>query len=232
MINKKGISERVAEHIKEQIRDGVYSVGKRLPGEREMALQLEVSRNTVREAYKILEAYGYLKAVHGSGMFITSESEQIRKLTESFFISSNQIIDLFDVRKVLEEAVVEWAVKNSNQKHIQKLDTIIQQSEKIIADNRNILKLGEYDLQFHLYLAEMSGNVVAYRSMNHLIDLLTQARAHSIQIPNRAQKSVAEHKEIVTAMKNKDVELAKKLMAYHLETVRDSITNHLQENET
>lgn len=75
MINKKGISERVAEHIKEQIRDGVYSVGKRIPGEREMVLQLEVSRNTVREAYKTLEAYGYLKAVHGSGMFITSESE-------------------------------------------------------------------------------------------------------------------------------------------------------------
>ena len=187
MINKKGISERVAEHIKEQIRDGVYSVGKRLPGEREMALQLEVSRNTIREAYKILEAYGYLKAVHGSGMFITSESEQIRKLTESFFISSNQIIDLFDVRKVLEKAVVEWAVKNSNQKHIQKLDTIIQQSEKIIADNKNILKLGEYDLQFHLYLAEMSGNVVAYRSMNHLIDLLTQATLFKFQIGLKSQ---------------------------------------------
>src|SRR5699024_10450050 len=86
----KGISERVADYIKEQIRRGTYQSGERILAEREMAEQLGVSRNTIRESYKILEAYGYLKAEHGKGFYITSESEQIRKMTESFIVSTSQ----------------------------------------------------------------------------------------------------------------------------------------------
>lgn len=225
---KKGISERVADYIKEQIRDQIYKVGERLPGEREMATQLKVSRNTVREAYKILEAYGYLKAKHGKGMFIATESEQIKKMTKSFFISSNHIIDLFDVRKVLEKSVVEWAIEKGNESQLIKLMKIVTESEDIIRRGEDILKLGEYDLQFHLCLAEMSTNQVAYRTMHHLIDLLAQARAHSIQIPNRAEQSVQEHRQIAEAIKHKDTEKAKKLMYNHLETIKHAIMKNIE----
>ncbi|GGB54553.1 GntR family transcriptional regulator [Lentibacillus populi] len=225
--DKKGISEKVADYIKEQIRAGVYSVGERIPGERDMSIQLEVSRNTVREAYKILEAYGYLKAEHGRGVFIASEAEQIRKMTESFFISSSQISDLFAVRQVLEESVVEWATKNGTNENVEKLQSIVKDAQEIIASGRDPIELAEYDLQFHLYLAEMSGNDVANRIMHHLIDLLRQARTQSIRIPNRAEKSVAEHDEIVKSIKEGNTVLAKKSMKYHLESVEKSIKDRL-----
>lgn len=49
-----------------------------------MGMELSVSRNTVREAYKILEAYGYLTAKHGTGVFVASPEQQIQKMTEAF----------------------------------------------------------------------------------------------------------------------------------------------------
>lgn len=225
---KKGISEKVADYLKEQITAGIYPVGERILGERDMAIQLEVSRNTVREAYKILEAYGYLRSEHGRGVYITSEFEQVRKMTESFFVSSNQISDLYAVRQVLEESVVEWATKNCTKEDIAKLESIVQSARQIIVSSKDTDQLAEYDLQFHLYLAKMSGNEVANRIMHHLIDLLAQARTQSIQIPNRAKKSVEEHEKIVNAIKLGDFVLARKLMNNHLEGVEKEITDSLK----
>jgi len=228
--NTKGISEKVADYLKEQIRTGIYSEGDRILGERDMALKLDVSRNTVREAYKILEAYGYLKAKHGRGFFIASEANQIRKMTEAFFVTSNQISDLYAVRRVLEEKIVEWATKNGTSEQIELLESIIHSAEKVIMGTMDPEKLSEYDLQFHLCLAEMSKNSVANSIMHHLIDLLAQSRTQSMQIPKRAEKSVNEHKKIVKAIKKRDVELAKKSMEYHLDSVEQSIKQRLDQS--
>lgn len=219
----KGISERVAEYIKEKIYNGTYQSGERLLAEREMAEQLGVSRNTIRESYKILEAYGYLKAEHGKGFYITSESEQIRKMTESFIVNTSQIKDLFNIRKVLEEATVVWAIENGTVEHLSELESIIKKANHAITHRKNVVELAEYDLQFHLCLAEMSGNEVAHRIMHHLIDLLAQVRSKSINIPNRAKQSVAEHEQILAAIKDRNVELAKQLMKEHLVSVESAI---------
>lgn len=227
--DKKGISEKVADYIKEEIRNGVYLEGDRIPGERDMSIKIDVSRNTVREAYKILEAYGYLNAKHGRGFYIASEADQIKKMTEAFFISSDQISDLYAVRRLLEEKIVEWATKNGTEKQIVELETIVKESEEIITMQLGPEKLSECDLKFHLCLAEMSGNGVANRIMHHLIDLLAQSRQQSIQIPNRAEKSVKEHKEIVKAIKKKDASLAKKAIELHLDSVEQSIKSKLDQ---
>jgi len=220
-----GISEKVADYIKEQILKGEYKENERIPSEREMGNALEVSRNTIREAYKILEAYGYLKTEHGKGVYIASEREQIKKMTKAFFLSNNQIIDLFAVRYVLEKSNVEWAIKNSTEKNVTELQQIVQNAEKIIIEEKDSIELAEYDSKFHLYIADMTKNEVVKRIMYHLIDLLAQSRTQSMKIPNRAKKSVEEHAQILNAIKEKDIPLAKKLMEKHLSSVEREILN-------
>lgn len=227
---KKGISEKVADYIKEQIRLGVYPEGDKIPSERDMAISLDVSRNTVGEAYKILEAYGYLKAEHGRGVFIASEAEQIRKMTDAFFVSGDQINDLYAVRLVLEEAVVEWAVLNGTDEQIAALDSIVNDAIAAVKDDSNSADVANYDLRFHLCLAEMSKNEVANRIMHHLIDLLAKARTQSMQIPKRAEQSVQEHSVIVEAIKNRDVDGAKKAMRHHIESIDKSVREKRKHN--
>ncbi|MFJ5714208.1 FadR/GntR family transcriptional regulator [Neobacillus sp. NPDC093127] len=222
--NRKGISEQVADSIKKKIQTGEYQAGERIPGEREMGIELSVSRNTVREAYKILEAYGYLQVKHGTGVFIASPEHQIQKMTEAFFVSTEQIKDFFSVRKILEEWTVKWAIENANEDQWTELEQIVNEANKIVQGNVDYKRLAELDHKFHITLANNSKNVVLIGIMNYLIDLLSEARNKSIQIPGRAQQSVQEHTEILQAIKQKNPDLAQHCMKEHLESVERSIT--------
>lgn len=227
-VERKGISERAADYIKQYIVDGKYKVDQKLPGEREMAIKLNVSRNTVREAYKILEAYGYITIKHGTGIFIASEDQQISKMASFFFVKTDQIKDLFAIRKIMENSAVEWAIQHSTDSQINELADIVEAARSETAYE----KLAELDLQFHLTLADMSGNTVLNHVMHNLIDLLRESRIQSIKIPGRPIQSVDEHIDIIEAMKDKNVSKAQFFMAKHLESVEYSIMKEKDSNSS
>ncbi|GGC83722.1 GntR family transcriptional regulator [Thalassobacillus devorans] len=227
-IERKGISERAADHIKQMIVDGRYEVNQKLPGEREMALNLKVSRNTVREAYKILEAYGYVRIKHGTGIFVASEEHQILKMTSFFFVSTDRIKDLFAIRKILEKNAIQWAIENASDEQINKLSQIVEEAKTVADKGEDYASLARLDHQFHLALADISQNSVLIRIMHNLIDLLEESRMQVIQIPGRPVKSVDEHADIIEALKVKDVTLAQKYMEEHLESVEKSIMENLK----
>jgi GntR family transcriptional regulator, transcriptional repressor for pyruvate dehydrogenase complex len=228
--NRKGISEQVADSIKKKIQDGEYKVGDKIPGEREMGVELSVSRNTVREAYKILEAYGYITAKHGTGVFVATREHQIQKMTEAFFVSTDQINDFFSVRKILEEWTVKWSIENSSEEQFRELEQIIEEANENLHDQPDFARLAELDHKFHLTLANNSNNVVLIRIMNFLIDLLSESRTKSIQIPGRALQSVQEHSKILDAMKQNNINLAQKYMKEHIESVESSIRENIETN--
>ncbi|MEH7525506.1 FadR/GntR family transcriptional regulator [Bacillus sp. JJ1503] len=222
-LNRKGVSEQVADSIKKRIQAGVYKVGDKIPGERDMGIELSVSRNTVREAYKILEAYGYLTVKHGIGVFVASPEHQIQKMTEAFFVSSDHIKDFFAVRKILEEWTVKWAIENSSDDQFNELEQIVNEANEILTGEIDYKRLAELDHKFHITLANNSKNEVLIRIMNFLIDLLSESRNKSIQIPGRVNQSVQEHSKILQAIKQKNTTVAQQLMKDHLESVQHSI---------
>ncbi|MDR4938958.1 FadR/GntR family transcriptional regulator [Rossellomorea marisflavi] len=228
-LNRKGISEQVADTIKEKIQTGVYQVGEKIPGERDMGIELSVSRNTVREAYKILEAYGYITAKHGTGVFVASPEYQIQKMTETFFVSTDHMEDFFSVRKILEEWTVKWSIENSSEEQFKQLEAILKEADECLKDPIDVTKLADLDHRFHITLANNSQNIVLIRIMNFLIDLLSESRTKSIQIPGRAAQSVLEHHKIIEAMKQNNITLAQKYMKDHIESVEDSIKSNVQE---
>lgn len=228
--NRKGISEQVADSIKKKIHEGEYKVGDKIPGEREMGVELSVSRNTVREAYKILEAYGYLTVKHGTGVFVASPEHQIQKMTEAFFVSSGQIKDFFAVRKILEEWTIKWSIENSNGEQYNELEQIIKEAKEILKEDIDYTRLAELDHKFHMTLVNSSKNVVLIKIMNYLIDLLSESRNKTIQIPGRAIQSVKEHEKILKAIKQKDIALAQTYMKEHLDSVERSMTENTLTN--
>jgi GntR family transcriptional regulator, transcriptional repressor for pyruvate dehydrogenase complex len=224
--SRKGISEQVADSIKKKIQAGEYQVGERIPGEREMGIELSVSRNTVREAYKILEAYGYLQVKHGTGVFVASPEHQIQKVTEALFVSTEQIKDFFSVRRILEDWTVKWAIEHSSDDQISELEQIVHEANEIVKETIDYKRLAALDHKFHITIANNSKNTVLTGIMNYLIDLLSESRNKTMQIPGRALQSVQEHAEIIKAMKQRNSELAQQCMKEHLESVERSITEN------
>jgi GntR family transcriptional repressor for pyruvate dehydrogenase complex len=83
-LDRKSISDSVNDYLKELIHQGKFKPGDKMPPERELVQLMNVSRNTVREAYKMLAAQGYLIIKHWNGVYVADEEMQIQQLTSAF----------------------------------------------------------------------------------------------------------------------------------------------------
>mgnify|MGYP001460998700 CR=1 FL=1 len=226
-LNRKRISSVVVDYIKQLIHEKKYVPGEKLPGERQMAELLNVSRNSVRESYKILEATGYLTIKHGDGVYVSNKDEHLVKITSSFFGEIEDIKDLFAIRKVLEVSGIEWAADHVTEKDIEELSNIVFSAKQLVRENATVEQIAILDQKFHLLLAKLSGNTFIVRIMISLIDSLEESRIQSMKITGRVNKSILEHMEIINALRSRDKLLVKTAMTYHLESVEKSLLQRL-----
>ncbi|UFJ38925.1 FadR family transcriptional regulator [Brevibacillus humidisoli] len=226
--NRKSIAETVADHIKDLIHQGKFQAGDKILGERDMSQRLHVSRNTVREAYKILAAQGYLTIKHGNGVYISDAETQLQHITSSFFIKYDHVLELFAIRKVLETQAVKWAVERLDQQQESDLNQLLADTLLALEQETAHDQLAELDQTFHLSLARMSGNSILLRIMMNLIDLLEQTREETIRIRGRATQSLKEHINILHAILERDAEKAEQCMLEHLSSVEQSILRNKQ----
>jgi GntR family transcriptional regulator, transcriptional repressor for pyruvate dehydrogenase complex len=222
-LNRKGISSVVVDYMKQLIHEGKYKPGQKLPSERQMADQLKVSRNSVRESYKILEVLGYLTIKHGDGVYVVDKDSNLTSITTSFFLDTSDVHDLFAIRRIIEINGIEWAADRITEKDIQELSSIVDEAMSLMKENANIEQISHLDQKFHLLLAKLSGNSVLLRIMVNLLDLLEEARIQSMDIVGRVTKSVQEHKRIIRALQKGDKTLIKEEMAHHLDSVEKSL---------
>ncbi|OLS38358.1 hypothetical protein BTR22_06565 [Alkalihalophilus pseudofirmus] len=229
-VDRKSISASVAEYIQDLITEKKFTEGQKLPSEREMAQKLNVSRNTVREAYKILAAKGYLTIKHGNGVFVSKEEETIKHLTSQLFLRKDQIVELFTIRKVLETKAVELAIRNLTPQNKRELNSILHMTMETLSNDAGKEELAQLDQKFHLTITRISGNSILLRIMNSLIDLLGDARFETVKIPGRAELSLRQHLEIGEAIMQGSTDLAVKRMNDHLDSVEESILLNKKKN--
>ncbi|MGP4041116.1 FadR/GntR family transcriptional regulator [Gracilibacillus sp. D59] len=228
---KTTISRKVVDYIRNLIINEELTQGEKLPSEREMSEILNVSRNTVREAYQILASLGYVQIKHGQGVFVSSDTESIQQWAASFFNKNDQLIELFAIRKLLETQSVKWAVNNIQNDNINELNSFIEKDMEYINNKEKYFDISSSDQKFHLLIAKLSGNSVLFRIMYNLIDLMKEVRVEALQIPGRMEKSIGEHKEIVKALSEKDVDKAEKKMLEHLNSVEETLVKNISDKD-
>ncbi len=228
-VDRKSISDTVADYIKGLIEEGKFQAGDRIPSEREMAKTLNVSRNTIREAYKILAAMGYLKIKHGNGVYVENYEESVLNITKNILLKKNQVVELFTIRKVLETTAVSLAMQNLHEKNEVKLRYILDVTKQALKEEPSNEELSNLDQKLHLTITRISGNSILLRIMMNLIDLLDEARFETLHIPGRAEISLKQHIKILEAMLSHDGVLAEKYMFEHLESVEKSILSNKED---
>lgn len=235
---RKTFSKKVVEHIKDLIITEQLKPGDKLPAERQLAEMMNVSRPTIREAFKILSAIGFLTIKQGHGVMVSEKSARIDNLASFLFLQTDTVRELFEVRKTIETQNVEWAAKRGTQEFLEEISSNSKEVYNKIVLNQELPEnqvlgnfLSQSDQKFHLMIAEAAGNKVVIRIMNNLIDLLQKSRMQSIQIPGRVDQSLKEHMQIAEALITRDAELAKESMFNHLGSVEEDLIKELAESE-
>ena len=201
--------QSVALQIRDMIESGEFPVGSRLPGERDLADQLGVSRVTIREAEIALEAQGWIKIRTGSGAYV-QQSQVLSALPQV------TAFDLTAARAIIEAEAAALAAANITDDDVQELEELIlaMSGEDISAENAALA-----DQQFHLAIARIGGNPV----VEHFVSLIWRIRNELPQVRqvygrvchNDSEARTSEHADILAALRQRDPQASRNAMRQH-----------------
>lgn len=217
------VTQQVVSAIKDSILQGQFFVGQKLPSEMKLCEMLNVSRSSIREAMRVLQAEGYLELVAGKGaVVIDNKSHDYNTVRKWFDESASQLKDYTEIREVLEPLAVKLAIQRGTKKEMEKLVSIHQafiDAEK----EYNVTLLADLDARFHSTIAEMGHNGLLTKMNALLIEQLRTYRIRSISSERTAVHTIKEHQKIIDAMQKRDIDGAQHAMLDHLSKVKDKV---------
>ena len=213
------LHETVQEAIRTYIMENNVRPGEALPPETDLARQLGVSRNSVREAVKALESLGILEARRGSGLFVAEFSFDplLDNLTYGLRFDVNQLTELLEVRRVLETGLVDQTMQAITPETIDALAATIEQMRQHAEVNQSIT---EQDRRFHQILFEPLGNTTLLK----LLDIFWRtyqdaARTHDMRNTDLVG-TYRDHAAIFEAVRDQDVERAQIALDKHYDGLK------------
>ncbi len=223
-IKKIRIYEKIVDEIKDLIDQGRLNWGDQLPTERELSETFKVSRTCVREAFRILESQGFLESRPGNGTYVANNTidSLIQPLASFILKEKDYQIELFEMRRLLESQLAYLAAERATPENMTKMEKILRRQAEQIANGETGL---DADSDFHHALAEATNNKILLHVMNTTMEFLAESRESYLLGKERAQKSLAHHKKIFSAVKKRDGVLAAKAMCEHIEDVEKTLVD-------
>ena len=218
-VKSVNLSDQVAQDIIMMVENGELKPGDKLPTETVLAEKLGISRGILREALMILQYKGYISRKPKDGTYIR-ELPESNSINDSLINSFKQATykDLIEMREALEQKIVELAVKNATDRDIEEVEAFLES----IDSNGEKNSMSDHD--FHLRLAQLSKNILLTNFIDIYYDLICELGESSFKNNEKRKAEVLEeHKKIISAIKARNVEEAKKEILRHLNMVKKSL---------
>ena len=208
-LNKDKPYQLVIDQIKDDILKGVLKPGDRLPGERELAEQLGVSRNSVREGLRILENMGVTASRHGAGHYVSLnfDAPMTEMLSLIYTMKNMGRDDLNQFRYCLEREAMHLAVDNASES--QKIQIRTHLDALLSAETEK--DRYEHDMALHKTLIEASRNdylITTYSALNNVIeDHIPVLRGRIIEGMKSNDMLEYAHRLLVMGVVNSDLKM-------------------------
>jgi GntR family transcriptional repressor for pyruvate dehydrogenase complex len=228
-VKRKTIHQEIIAQIREELAEGRWKPGDRLPSERDLSERFRVSRASVREAIRALESMGLVKIKTGEGTYVASGAEAVLSPLVSIILQQKDVLlDIYEARKVIEPEIAAMAARRAGAEEIQQMEEILEDQARQIAQGDSGL---EADTVFHSLLTQSTKNKVFLRLSEAIVDSLHESRERSLQIHGRAARSLAGHREILKAIRAKDPVRARQAMLKHLIAIERNILRFTRDDE-
>lgn len=159
IIQKESLAQRLANLIRDEIAEGKYSVGQKLPTESQMVNIYGIGRSSVREAIKSLSNIGLLNVQQGSGTYV--QKKYVSDESMEHRIARSNIKELNEVREMLELKIAEKAALNRTEADLENIKRCLEKRKSFALAN-DLDNCIDSDISFHLAIAKASHNEMLY----------------------------------------------------------------------
>ena len=228
IVMPKRLADDVARRVRALIEEQQLEAGMRLPAERQLAAQLGVSRNSLREALAMLVNEGVLLSRRGGGTFVRrqhepwSEQNIVQPLKTLLADDPDYSFDILEARHAIEASTAWHAAMRATDADKEKIRLCFEATQSEDPDIAS-----QADVRFHLAIAEASHNVVLLQTMRGFFDLLhssvKQSRQRMYQVPPVFARLTEQHQAVMEAIVAGDAEAARQAMMGHLGFVHATI---------
>ena len=224
------VRDRVVEHVRRLIEKGTLGPGDRLPGERDLAQELGVSRPSVRSGLEALEAIGVVVSRRGAGTFIAEGPPDLGTEPLSLLASLHRLTaaEMFEARLVLEVGVAGLAARHATADALATMADVVSEMFASLEDPKAFLV---HDVRFHRAVAAGCGNRVLAALMEMVSAQFYELRKQTIGRARDLRESAEMRGRIYGAIRTRDREAAQAAMTEHLEAARHAQTLETPERE-
>lgn len=204
-IGKETVVNQIINEIVDSIIRGKYQAGMKLPNEFELIGQMKVSRNSLREAMKILSAMGIVEIRRGDGTYVCSQMNpsMFDKAVYSMLYGSSTSVELLELRQVMDEAIVQLAIEKANEKEIQLMQENIEKMRLVIQE-QDVEKMKKYDMEFHMMLIDSCKNVFFIRIMRGVYMIFENSIGANVGEEKMYSRAADYHQKILDCIRKKD----------------------------
>ena len=224
-------SGEIVSQIERAIFDGDLKAGDRLESERELAERFGVSRITVRDALRVLEARGlvYVKVGASGGAFVTeTNADQVAESISTMILLRKMTLSgVAEARTIVETATSELAAERADAGAIDRIERSVEKGRAVV---REQAPHTEASMDFHVAVADASGNELLKATVAAYRDLLIQT-LHDMRDVRSARATQKAHEEILDAIRTHDPEAARSLMLAHLQDFEKRLRRWLATQE-
>jgi len=227
------ISDEVYKQLVSMISSGQLKPGEKLPSEREMASDLGISRQSLREALYRAKIMGLIEVRQGEGSFILSSAHESLQTPLLVLLEEEgeRIFEFFEIRKLIEGWCAEKASNEATVDDLEKMKKILEKMERVVPSDS---KWEELDMEFHLSVAAATHNVIAM----HLMEALRESFGAFFRFrkvitkPEKKDLLWDHHNQVYKAISQKDPSLARQKIVDHLDFIEDKIREDIEKMQT
>lgn len=226
-IKRVPIVQQVEEQIRQLIESGQYHPGDKLPAEMDLCQRLGVGRGTVREAFRLLQARGYVEIKPGRGAFAAERmpGEDVGAV-EWLVQNELELRDAIEIRRALEPMAARRMAEQGSDEDIQALEQLHQRFMTAIREE-DAAQIAALDEAFHSAIVEGSGNHLLIAINQQVNQGMKTFRSKTFQVAQNIRNAVAPHTRIMQAIQLRDCDGAESEMRAHLDKVQEDLSDNI-----
>lgn len=215
---------QVEERIETMIREEGYHPGTKLPAEVTLCKELNVSRGTIREALKSLQARGIVDLQSGKGAFVAEPKVVENTEAIHWLIENEEDLRYFlELREAVEPLAAHLATERGSEQMRETLRELYQQFVDA-AVSHDYMKLAELDEKFHRTISDACGNPLIQEIMDTLNPGVVSFRQNTFKVNQNVYDTIGPHGKILKAILSGDAAKAEREMRRHVHKISENLT--------